>query len=36
MTDREFTTNPEVCPECGMTLTANGECRTGGCPGPDE
>ena len=31
---RSFSTNPEVCPECGMTLK-NGECRTGGCPGPD-
>jgi len=35
MTDREFTANPEVCPECGLTLK-NGECRTGGCPGPED
>lgn len=34
MTD--FATQPETCPKCGLTLDANGECRTGGCPGPDK
>jgi hypothetical protein len=33
---REMVTQPETCPECGLTLTADGECRTGGCPGPDD
>ena len=36
MTDRSMTTNPEVCPECGLTLTSGGECTTANCPGPDE
>lgn len=33
--DREFTVQPETCPECERPLDANGECRTANCPGPD-
>lgn len=32
---RSFSTQPETCPECGLTLDANGECKTNGCPGPE-
>lgn len=35
MTDRDMTTNPEVCDTCGLTLTSGGECRTKGCDGPE-
>jgi hypothetical protein len=33
--DRRMSTNPELCPECGLTLTADGECTTTECPGPE-
>jgi hypothetical protein len=36
MNDRQMSTNPEVCFECGLTLSAGGECTTSNCPGPDE
>lgn len=32
---RSFTTQPETCPECGLTLDENGECQTQGCSGPE-
>lgn len=32
---RSFAAQPETCPECGLTLDSNGECTTGGCPGPE-
>lgn len=32
---RSFSTNPEVCPECSLTLK-NGVCRTAGCDGPSD
>jgi len=30
---RTFTTQPETCDECGLTLDENGECPTAGCDG---
>jgi len=33
---RRMAAQPEICPECGLTLTSGGECATKGCPGPDE
>jgi hypothetical protein len=35
MTDYEFTTTLETCPECGEPLDAKGNCPTPGCPGPE-
>ena len=32
---RSFSTQPETCPDCGLTLDTNGECKTNGCPGPE-
>ena len=33
---RDMMVQPETCPACGRTLTADGECRTEECPGPDD
>lgn len=35
MSGRRMSANPELCPECGLTLTSGGKCPTKGCDGPD-